>query len=155
MKLSVDFGSWTRTKVALAVVGALAFAGAIGSAVAMSPIIAPPIKWAGGAEFVVATPSGIQKLYTVPAGRSLLLTDLVVANNSPSNLSFGLYAASNGSCDVLSWVNRVGTTTVPFGTLPLVLAFQTGIGVGSGHAVCALTSSPTNITGRGFLFTPS
>lgn len=155
MKVSVDFGRWTRTKAAMAVAGALAVAGAVGSALAISPIIAPPIKWQGGAEFqLIANSNALIKAYTVPAGRNFLLTDLTISNFDPVKSSINIYSGAAGVCDISSLTTRVQSLLVPPET-NTVLAFQTGIGFGAGQAVCILPSAPMTFNGRGFLFTPA
>lgn len=47
MKLSGYPGRWTTAKAALAVAGALVIAGAVGSAIAMSPTVSPSDQMAG------------------------------------------------------------------------------------------------------------
>src|SRR5262245_46287364 len=82
MRPSIDLGSWTGRKAAMAVAGALEIAGALGSAVAMSPIVQPPIKWAGGWEVAEQFGAGVATLATVPQGSNLLITDLILSNFS-------------------------------------------------------------------------
>ena len=153
MNLSGHLGHWATAKAALAIAGALAVVGAIGSAVAFSPIIAPSIKWGGGAEFVRDTigpeTSG---LFTVPAGRNLLLTDLVVSNTLANDVFFEIYTQVEGGCAGGTRTRRLGRTIVPTRT-HTALAFQTGIGFASGQVVCVDTTGSLTITGRGFLFT--
>ena len=135
MKLSGNFGRWTPTKATVAAAGVLAIAGAVGSAVAFSPIIAPPIKWQGGVGFISNASSGYNKVYTVPAGRNFLLTDLVATNTTGTVSSFAVYTAPGGNCLSTPLVPRLNFTIVP----PLnntVLALQTGIGFAAGQAVC-------------------
>lgn len=153
MKVSVDFGGWTATKALLALAGVLAIGGVVGSAVAFSPTIAPPVKWQGGAEFTRNSPgSQFVKLYTVPAGRNFLLTDLIIANLGESASSFILYSDPTATCTPGALVTRLGSTNVPPGE-NTVLAFQTGIGVAGGHGVCVAPTRELTFTGRGFLFT--
>lgn len=57
---------------------------------ASSPIIIAPIKWQGGAEFFTVT-AGLDRLYAVPAGRNLLLIDLVVTNIEGTAVSFVVF----------------------------------------------------------------
>ena len=144
-------GGWTAAKAAVAVAGALAIAGAVGSAVAVSPTVIPPIKWQGGAEFTgPAAGLGLTLVYTVPSGRNLVLTDLMIANSSAGTRSVTVYTGS-GSC------SNVRTTQVHVGpNSTYALSFQTGIGVGSGQSVCLSSSDGSyGYSGRGFLFTPS
>lgn len=154
MAMKAVFGSRTKMKAALAVAGALAIAGAIGSAVAFSPIITPPLKWQGGAEFrVVSGSDTFVTAYVVPAGRNFLLTDLVVANFSSTRQFFHISAGPGGICEVGS--PRLEGVIVR-GDDNTVLAFQTGIGFAAGQAVCIQRSvSNMNFNGRGFLFTPA
>lgn len=154
MKLSIDFGPWTTTKAALAAAGVLAI-GAVGSAVAFSPTIVPPIKWQGGAEFVQgAAVAGLNKVYTVPSGRNFLLTDLMIANIGTETVAVMVFSGQGGNCTT-GLVQRT-TTTYVWTQSTYALSFQTGIGFAAGQAVC-LSASNTDVdfSGRGFLFTPS
>lgn len=155
MKFSVDFGRSTAAKAAVAA-GAVAIAGAVGSAVAFSPIVAPPVKWQGGVEFRANTSTDtLFKAYAVPAGRNFLLTDLTASNSSTAKTFFNVYSGAGGNCDAGSVTAfRVESLLVPAEDTT-VLAFQTGIGFAGGTAVCILSSQSLQFNGRGFLFTPS
>lgn len=156
MKLSMDFGRWTKTKATLAVAGALAIGGAVGSSVAMSPTVAPPIKWAGGWEVTEQFSAGVATLATVPPGSNLLITDLILSNFSDIRgymfVSTAVGPASD-SCNLHIVKYRLNHIAVPPGILHI--PFQTGIGFGAGHRVCIYLSHPAMISARGFLFTPS
>lgn len=147
--------SWTRTNAALAVAGLLAIGGAVGSSVAMSPIVTPPIQWAGGWEF--ASPfeltQGGHNIYTVPAGRSLIATDITVSNHGTSSRYVVLYNSINASCGTIDR-KRISDMPVPPGGV-VHLSYQTGVGFASGQFVCLYNSLPVHVTLRGFLFTPA
>src|SRR5262245_47789995 len=102
MKLSIDFGRWITTKT-VAVGGLLAICGVVGSALAMSPVINPPIKWQGGWEANIDNTQGgvpFYQLYQVPAGRSLMITDLIVSNFTAGESSFNISTKpSDGGCE--------------------------------------------------------
>lgn len=154
MKISMDFCVWTKTKAALAVAGALAIGGAIGSAVAISPTIAPPIRWAGGVEFNAETfGTEVRRAYTVPAGRSFLLTDLVVMNDAAAAQKFAIYSQpATGVCSTGALTFRLTEAIVPPGN-NTILAFQAGIGFGASRVVCIGTTGSLSFHARGFLFT--
>ena len=137
----------TRIKALLRIAAALALAGAIGKAVAMSPIVQPPIKWAGGAEFNNFI-SGRVSVYTVPPGRNFILTDLVIGNPSGTSQSFNVYGGT--SCETASL--RMQLVVVPPNDTAY-LALQTGIGFTAGQVVCLITTASMSVNGRGFLFT--
>lgn len=67
---------------------------------AFSPTVVPPIKWQGGAEFRFITPApGAFVAYTIPAGRSFILSDLIVTNRGAAPVaSFGIFAGAGGVC---------------------------------------------------------
>lgn len=153
MKLSVDLGRWTSVKAPLLFAGLLAIGGAVGSAIAMSPTVAPPIKWAGGVEFANNSASGLDPSYTVPAGRNFILTDLIVGNRTSSGQGFQVLAGIGGTC-VVSNTLRLAEIVVPPGDTAYV-SLQTGVGFASGQAVCIFTTAAMSVSGRGFLFTPA
>jgi hypothetical protein len=155
MKFSIEFGRWTTTKAAIAVAGALAVAGAIGSALAISPILQAPIKWQGGAEFRLQTvEQTLGKAYTVPAGKSFLLTDFTASNPSTTKQFLDISAGPGGSCTFATAIPRVVALIVPPEN-NAVLALQTGVGFSAGQAVCIYGTAAMNYNGRGFLFTPN
>lgn len=154
MRRFESFGHWTATKAALAVAGVLAIGGAVGSAIAMSPIVQPPIKWGGGMEFnQVPFVGGPYVMYVVPAGRNLILTDLVIGNLTGAAGSVFISSGSAGGC--FSATMRMNTIVVPAGETTSV-SLQTGIGFTAGSAVCIqVFTSELAVNGRGFLFTPA
>lgn len=153
MKVSADFGRWTKTKTALAVAGALAIGGAVGSAIAMSPTVQPPIKWAGGAEFVTAVPAGGPTVvYTVPAGRNLILTDLIIGNTNTTFNNISVFSGSAGCAEIL--LPRLSNIMIPAADTAYV-SLQTGVGFTSGQTICIQSSNSVALSGRGFLFTPA
>lgn len=144
------FGRRT-TRAAVTIAGALALAGAIGSAIAMSPIVQPPIKWAGGVEFGFASTVGSATVYAVPPGRSLILTDLLIGNNSGVLATISiLQAPDNCFADTTL---RVTNIFVPTGQTTAI-NLQTGIGFGAERVVCISSNASVSMNGRGFLFTP-
>lgn len=158
MSVSEAFGRWTATNVSLAVAGVLAIAGAVGSALAISPIIAPPIQWAGGVNIVedVVVPGTRRLAYTVPAGRSFMLTDIVISNDSATPASSQGVFTGSGTC-LNNSGNRTSRLTVPAGG-SLHLPFVTGLGFSAGQLVCIGNFDPDSETEwmmRGFLFTPA
>ena len=150
----MNIGHWTTTKAALAVAGLLAIGGAVGSAVAFSPIIATPYKFLAPAEFYVrTTESGLKRGYIVPAGKRFVLTDVIASNFSATTQVFSIFSGAGGVCggtltprlrDVLSPSQNTA-----------VLTFQTGIVFGAGQAVCIAPSDAFGFDVRGFLYTAS
>src|SRR5262245_31292756 len=118
MQITLNFGHWTTTKAALAIAGALTIGGAVGSAVAISPTIAPPITWAGGWEVSIpgAAEGGIP-VYTVPPGRNLLVSDLMVGNNSSAVATIALYSSISPTCAGIEKVRLVALPVPPFETV--------------------------------------
>lgn len=139
----------------MAIAGGLMIAGAVGSAVAMSPIVQPPIKWAGGAEFsdsvLGGVPSPHQVMYTVPAGRNFILTDLIVSNLTGTAQSFSVHTGAGGSCNTTLTLRLLNISVLPSDTS--YVSLQTGIGFTSGQAVCVQATAVMPVSGRGFLFT--
>lgn len=153
MKLSVDFGRWTTMKAVLAVAGALAIGGAVGSAVAISPTMDGPVKWQGGWEFasIGVASAGQELLYLVPAGRNLMVTDLTVTNFGSSISQFSLFSGSSGGCNITSKM-RLRTVAVPAGDVTHV-SYETGIGFSAGTPVCINKNTELYVNARGYLFT--
>jgi hypothetical protein len=130
---------------------ALAFAGVIGSAfAAFSPTFNIPIKRAGLAEFTSQGQSGLSKVYSVPVGKTLLLTDLVVTNFGGSSEYFSVSAGPSNVCSAPTL--KLNSTIVPPNN-NTILSFQTGLVFTSGQAVCISTSTGLYISGRGFFYT--
>lgn len=130
--------------------------GAAGTAVAVSPIIEPPIAWQGGVEISTSI-VGPAALYNVPAGRSFLMTDLVLTSLSGSAL-VTIYTINTNDCAGSGTAkSRLSKIAVTEGA-STVVALQTGVGFTAGQAVCVTASSTasTNVefNARGFLFTP-
>jgi hypothetical protein len=149
-----DFGRWTTTKAALAVAVALAIAGAVGSAVAFSPMIVPPIKWQGGWEARGYTYNYVgQLITTVPAERSLIITDIVASNLSSTVGSFKIY---EGSSDCSTSTAERFSTVMVLPSSSFHVPLQTGIGFGAGKRVCfSIIGTSMSFNFRGFFFTPS
>lgn len=154
MRLSVNFGRWTTTKAAMTIAAALAIGGAVSSAVAIGPTIAPPIKWAGGWEVATPVSAGSAPVFTVPAGNSLLVSDLVVGNLSGSAVNIAVFGAGNAACDTSLKVKLVALPIPPLSTVNIPL--QSGLGFASGQRVCVNAHGGSlNVNLRGFLFTPA
>lgn len=155
MKFTVDLGRWTTTKAALAVAGALAIGGAMGSALAIAPTMQGPVKWAGGAEFVGSLSTGIGggsvAVLTVPAGRNLMLTDIVVGNVATTAAAFNLIAGTSNCSNVLAF--RLGNIVIPPNDVRSI-SLSTGIGFASGQNVCIFSPNQLSFNLRGYYFTP-
>lgn len=153
MKLFGYFRPCTTAKAALAVAGVLAIAGAVGSAIAMSPIVTPPIKWQGGweAQASNSTGGGV-KVADVPAGRNLIVTDIVATNFGSSVVNFSVYRGGSADCAVVGQQRLSFVSAPPNGSVHLPLG--TGMGFGAGQQLC-VTHSGGNVyfNFRGFLFT--
>lgn len=155
MKLSIDLGRWTTTKAALAVAGVLMIGGAVGTALAISPTVSPPIKWQGGWERVdlhSAPGTTVVEVAVVPAGRNLLMTDIVVSTNQSSDVYFSVFEGGTNCSTQLAY-RLAGVLIPPRGTLHFPL--ETGIGFRAGTRICASAGSFADFNFRGFLFTPS
>jgi hypothetical protein len=152
MKRSIDIGRWTITKAALAIAGALAIGGAVGSALAISPTVPAPIKWAAAVEIFQGSTGVTNALYAVPAGKILMLTDVIVSNNSSTKARFNLDSTNSACSDVLP--KLVSIVVPPESTYALSL--QTGMGFATGRSVCFHIAEGTlAFNARGFLFTPN
>ena len=157
MKVSVDFGRWTRTKAALAVAGTLVLGGVVGSALAISPTVDSGLVFQGGVninQFTVE-PTANRLAYTVPAGKRFMLTDIAISGSSKTNPAELQYVFTGGgaSCTPVT-ANRTSFLNVPAGDT-LHLPFVTGIGFAAGQFVCLSNGDDTVTTHwtiRGFLF---
>src|SRR5258706_3871247 len=122
----MNFGRWTTTKAALAVAGLLAIGGAVGSAVAFSPTITAPFKFRVDVEFRARTSeSALVRAYRVPAGKRLMLTDIIVSNFSTTTQVFGIFSGPTGVCGGTLTVRLQDVVTPPQNTT--VVSFQTVI----------------------------
>ena len=105
-----------------------------------------------------STSGGGAELYTVPAGRNFMLTDLTVSNLTNSAARFGLLGtAPEASCagGLASQIFfKMQNVVVPADDT-LVIPLVTGFGFTAGQHVCISTSGPNLIqaNARGFLFT--
>jgi hypothetical protein len=156
MKIAIFFDRWTTTKAALAVAGALVVGGAVGSAVAIGPTVPAPITWQGGVNIIqdVVGPGASRVAYTVPAGRNLMLTDIVISNESATAAIAQRIFAGPGNCSVTGSAKTTRLTVPAEGSLHLPLV--TGIGFSAGQTVCLYNldaDSETQWMLRGFLFT--
>lgn len=150
MKTSLAF--WRGFALAFAGSACLAVGGAAGTAFAISPIISPAIKWGGGWEARVYNATGALEVAIVPAGRSLMVTDILASNFTNQPTQFFLLQGSancqNSLTDRLS-----GVVVAPYGTVHLPL--ETGVGFPAGQRVCVSTGGTLNFNFRGFFFTPA
>lgn len=130
---------------------------AVGTAVAVGPIIQPPIRWTGGVNITqdAVAPTYLRHAYTVPAGHNFMLTDIVISNASNTlAVDQKIYVGQGSSCNSPG-PYRTTHLTVPAGQT-LHLPFVTGLGFTAGQAVCLVNydvDSTTNWMLRGFLFT--
>ena len=121
------------------------------SAVAVSPTVNAPMRWAGVAEFAVQNLSGQRLVYSVPSGVNFMLTDLIVGNISTSTY-FTVYAAS-GNC-ATPVRHNLRNVVVP-GTDTVSISLVTGIRFPAGQKVCVSTPGTLQFNARGFLFLPT
>ena len=148
------FAHWTTTKAAIAAAGLLAIGGAVGSAVAVSPINAgPSIKWAGGWEIETVIYSNQDaKVYVVPAGRNLMVTDILASNFTAEDAALQMFITGAQPC------SGGGNYRIRYAAVKASDNFQwspqTGIGFASGQSVCLVSSQNLNVVLRGYLFTP-
>jgi hypothetical protein len=128
-----------------------------GGALAISPTVDTALVFRGGVNIVTSAASGSDvHVYTVPAGRKFMLTDLVISNNnetSPATIQ-RVITGSGTNCD---WVaDRTAALSIPVAST-LHLPFVTGIGFTSGQHVCIQNAegpggNTTSWTIRGYLF---
>jgi hypothetical protein len=153
MKLSIDFGRWTTTKAAMAVAGALAIGGAVGSALAISPTVPAPVKWQGSVSPLWTQSSSFGKMYTVPAGRNLMITDFIISNANSTSSSASLYSDPDDTCsDIIQQNIKLFAVRVPANST-VVIPLVTGAGFAPGQSVCVRTSVEMTTNARGYLFT--
>jgi hypothetical protein len=157
MKLSINLGRWTTLRAGLAIASALAIGGAVGSAIAISPKMDAPVRWAAGVEFHTAIGVNNGLLYEIPAGKNFMLTDLIVSNETENWTAFRIFSKPNRQrgCGIFDEVEQRSVEIIVPAHDNTILAFQTGIGFKPGHLICVLGDAYLNFTGRGFLFTPS
>jgi hypothetical protein len=163
MKLSIDIGRWTARKAALALAGLVAVGGAVGTALAISPTVPAPMKWQAGWEtnIIHLNQSVGENAYTVPAGKNLLITDLVLGNRGGDTPAFfHLYRASSSqSC---ADPNSIPQAQFRFFFINIrtneniIIPLTTGVGFASGQSVCIFRQGggSVSVNMRGFLFTP-
>jgi hypothetical protein len=147
--------AWRRP--AAAALTALALGGAVaGGAVALSPTVDTALVFRGGVNIVGGAFAGtFSDVYTVPAGRKFMLTDLVIANRSDTTPAGGQYVCTGqgASCTTV-FALRTSFLKVPTGGT-LHVPFVTGIGFTPGQHVCIKNEDPTDVTDwtiRGYLF---
>lgn len=143
------------TRPALAICAAIFVSAAgVGDAIAISPTMDGPIKWAGGVEFSKNGVAGIESLYVVPAGKNFMLTDLIVSNvhTSGQHTYFDIFSGSTVGC--VGDKYRLRTVAVPAFDSK-VISLTTGIGFTAGQHVCITAYAPLQVNMRGYLFTPA
>ncbi len=129
-----------------------------GEASAQSPTVDTRLAFQGWVNIVqLSIASNTTRLvYTVPANRKFLLTDLVISNSgsatNPARFQV-VYTGTNATCDFGSF--RTSYLSVPpSGTVHI--PFVTGIDFSAGQHVCIFNGDPagpaTYWTIRGFLF---
>jgi hypothetical protein len=93
--------------------------------------------------------------YTVPAGRNLLITDIVVGGDATISGRFNVYTAGGNGCASIG-VRRLRNVTIPSND-SIVIPLTTGIGFASGQTICMVgfEGGSISVNMRGFLFTPS
>ena len=159
-KLARSLRRHCMARPAFAALLALGLGGAVaGGAMALSPTVDTGLAFRGGVNIVsnnfTAGAKGL--VYTVPAGRKFMLTDLVIANDSEATAATDqyVYTGETTSCAAVA-AFRTSFLTVPAGDT-LHLPFITGIGFTAGQGVCVQNGqgpggSTTHWTIRGFLF---
>lgn len=154
VKLPIDVGHWATGKTALVSAGVLAIAGAVGSALAIAPITTGPgIKWQGGWEVTRATLFDVRAtLYTVPAGRNLMVTDLTFSNGSSIASEIDFFAGQGGCGTGNIARSRLENVFIP-PVSTVHLSYETGMGFASGQIVCIATLNNVSLHARGYLFT--
>ena len=137
---------------------ALALGGVVaGGAMAVSPTVDSGIVFRGGINIVafdLATTSA-RLVYSVPAGRKFMLTDLVIANNSDTNPATRqhIFHGAFGGCSAAD-IFRTAALSVPAADT-VVVSFVTGLGFPSGTEICIQNrdgDAVTDWTIRGYLF---
>ena len=152
-----SLGSWCMARPARAALVVLALGSVIaGGAMAISPTVGTSLVFQGGVNIVQNNlgPGGTALVYTVPAGRKFMLTDIVIANQSDS-LSASLQQVFTGGANCSSVATfRTGHLNIPAGST-FHVPFVTGIGFAAGQLVCIFNGDPTTTTSwtiRGYLF---
>ena len=136
---------------------ALALGGAVaGGAMALSPTVDTALVFRGGVNIVKdnLAAATFALVYTVPAGRKFMLTDLVISNDSETSPATDQYVYTGGAANCTTAAAfRTSSLIVPAGGT-LHLPFVTGIGFTAGQLVCISNgdANPTNWTIRGFVF---
>jgi hypothetical protein len=131
---------------------------AAGEASAQSPTVDTRLAFQGWVNIVELFVAGntTRLVYTVPANRKFLLTDLVISNSSsatnPARYQL-VYTGTNATCGL--GLHRTSHLSVPGGGT-VHIPFVTGIDFNAGQHVCIFNGDPTSTatywTIRGFLF---
>lgn len=128
-------------------VGALA----ADKAKAVDPTVNVPLTFQGGVQIVLNLLANLTNVdvFTVPAGRNFMLTDLIISKDS-TGAAVDQRVFTGAGCIT----ERTAFLSVP-GQDTLHIQFATGIGFTSGQVVCirnGASAGPTNWTIRGYLF---
>jgi hypothetical protein len=152
-----SIGRRCMARPAGAALTALALGGAIaGGAMAISPTVETTRVFRGGVTIVGGAFDGEHSdVYTVPAGRKFMLTDLVIANRSQTGPAMAqyVYTGQGASCTTV-FALKTSFLHVPAAST-LHLPFVTGIGFTAGQHVCIKNEDDASVTDwtiRGYLF---
>ena len=128
---------------------------------AVDPTIDAPFKWLGGVQGIGTIGlDGVRPIYTVPAQKNFMLTDLIPGNPNDVPEQFHMYVGNGNG--LASFGERLsGIIISPYSSL--VIPLNTGIGFGAGTTLCmgaVAVGTPTgafrglNINARGYLYGP-
>lgn len=146
-KLASMRRDWTgRAKSAL-LLGTAAVAAISGYAFAIAPTVDSGRTFAGGVGISTVVDGEVAPAYTVPAGKQLTVTDVIITNTATAVGQVFIWIG-NSNCDSL--VNRLNEVRVPAGET-FHLSLLTGFGFGAGKTVCLDSNQNTVWTVRGYL----
>jgi hypothetical protein len=135
--------------IAAAGVATVAFAALMGSAVAITPTLETKLVLRNTISIARVVPNGTHPVYTVPANRTFMLTDLIGGNAFSSISGMQVYLSSAATCAIVTPIT--GLMVVP-ALNSLVVPLTTGIRFGAGQTVCISNpfSNPLHFTARGY-----
>jgi hypothetical protein len=143
------FAKNRRRNVTATTAAALVVAGAVGTATAVTLTIDLPRTYESLVELnVTRLANQSSSLFNVHAGKKLILTDIVLANPSPTVAAFvRLYSSDN--CNNVINPKLTGVVVPTQDTVDISLA--TGLYFEPGH-VCVSTTGDIHVTATGYLF---
>jgi hypothetical protein len=127
---------------------ALVVATAVGTATAITLTIDVPRTYESLVEITYPLYSGTVSLYTVPPGKKLIITDIIIGNPQTGSPHVSAFVGASPACETVK-TKLYAVVVPPNNTLPLSLT--TGLFFGPGN-VCFKTTQLVNLTIQGYLF---